>query len=311
MKLFKKLFLLLTLLICAQPLFAQKLNRKLAAQLVAIYQDDQQYRVAAIAAAKKYGSGSDQDNELMRKQSAADLTNLAKIEKIIAAHGYPGKSLVGTDKSKIAFMVVQHNDDAAQGKYLPLFTKAAAKGELDKSLLPLMIDRLRTAKGQPQLYGTQLREIKGGGVQIFPIEDEANVNIRRKKAGMPPLQPYLKQWGINYKLPTAAGNPNPASLYIVQQEHAGVSIEAVGGDDGIFARLQYPDKARESNITGFVTLELTIDKNGNTKDITVVKSLGYGCDEEAIRVMKETKYNNPTGEESEIRMRLPFPYKKS
>jgi len=292
-----------------QQAAAQKPYNQLAADLADIAKADQQYRVAAIAAAKKYGSGSPQDNALMIKQHAADLANLAKIEKIIAAHGYPGKSRVGK-LSDVAFMVVQHNDVDAQEKYLPLFTQAAASGELDRTLLPLMIDRIRASKGQAQLYGTQLSEGKGNKIQIKPIEDEVNVNVRREAAGLPPLETYYKHWGITYRVPTAAGNLNPKELYASEEERTESPVEAIGGDQGILNKLQYPDKARANNITGNVLIEYTVDKNGNTQNITLVKGLGYGCDEEAMRVIKETKYTNTTGQDRELRMKLPFPYKK-
>jgi hypothetical protein len=150
-----KISLLIAASLCVQQAIAQKLNKKLAAQLAAIYKDDQRYRVAAIAAAKKDGAYSQQDDDLMKKQDIADRANLAKVEKIIAAYGYPSKSMVGV-QNKVVFMVVQHNDADAQEKYLPLFIRAAETGELDRALLPLMIDRVRTDKGKPQLYGTQL-----------------------------------------------------------------------------------------------------------------------------------------------------------
>jgi TonB family protein len=287
----------------------QHINKKLARQLVAIYQADQQYRVAAIAAAKKFGAGSPLDKAMMMKQDSADLVNLGKIEKIITRYGYPGKSLVGA-QSKVAFMVVQHNDLEPQEKYLPLFMKAAEKGELDRTLLPLMIDRVRVAKGQQQLYGTQLSETKDKQIQIKPIEDEINVDVRRKAAGLPPLADYYKSWGISYQVPTAAGNLNPKELYYNKDEREEPSIEAVGGDKAIFTKLHYPEKAQSNNITGFVIIQYTVDKDGNTTNISVVKGLGYDCDEEAIRVIKETKYINKTGEESELRMKLPFPYNK-
>jgi TonB family protein len=309
MKSVVKITLLLIVSLGLQQAMAQKINKKLSAQLVAIYKDDQQYRVAAIAAAKIHGSNSPQDKELMKKQDIADAANLAKVEKIIAAYGYPGKSMVGA-QSKVVFMVVQHNELDAQEKYLPLFMEAAEKGELDRTVLPLMIDRVRTARKQPQVYGTQLHERMGASVQVQTIEDEVNVNIRRKAVGLPPLEDYLKHWGINYIVPTAAGNPNPKDLYYNAQERIELPIEAIGGDDGIKAKLIYPEKAKENNITGFVTVGYTVDKDGNTKNVEVVKGLGYGCDEEAIRVIKETKYTNETGDDSDMRMKLPFPYQK-
>jgi TonB family protein len=307
MKLLK--FTILLFLLSTPTLFAQT-NKKLVAELAAIYKDDQQYRVAAIAAARKYGRSSKEDNELMKKQDAADRANLAKIDAIISKYGYPGKTMVGANLSKVAFMVIQHNDQEAQEKYLPLLKEAADKGELAPSLLPLMIDRVLTSKGQPQVYGTQLHETKGIGIQVFPIGDEAFVNDRRKKAGLPPLEVYLKQWNINYQVPSSTGNPNPKSLYYVAAPQDESPIMPIGGNDAIFSKSVYPEQAKAANITGFVTVELTVTGSGSTKNLSVVKGLGYGCDEEALRVMKEAKFTNKAGEDADIRIKVPFPYVK-
>ena len=58
--------------------------------------------------------------------------------------------------------------------------------------MALMTDRVRDLKDKKkQLYGTQL-EPKDGKLVPKPIEDEANVDARRKELGMPPLAEYLK-----------------------------------------------------------------------------------------------------------------------
>nr|WP_236587920.1 energy transducer TonB [Marivirga aurantiaca] len=51
--------------------------------------------------------------------------------------------------------------------------------------------------------------------------------------------------------------------------------------------LQYPEKAKESKTEGNVRLKITISPSGAIKDIEVLKGLGDGCDEEAIRLIKE------------------------
>lgn len=304
----KVIFLCLIASLSLKQALAQNLiNDKLGAELAAISKEDQQYRVAAIAAAKKNGAHSQEDKDLMKQQTEADKVNLVKVEKIIATYGYPGKSMVGP-QSKVVFMVVQHNDLEAQEKYLPLFIKAAESGELERTVIPLMIDRVRTGKGQPQLYGTQLFDKEDASIQIFPIEDEVNVNVRRKAAGLQPLEDYYKYWHVNYIVPTAAGNLNPKELYVNMEALKHSPFEIIGAD--IPAKLIYPEKARANNISGFVTVQYVIDKDGNTKNIEVIQGLGYGCDEEAIRVIKETKYNNKIGNEYELRMKLKFSAKK-
>lgn len=53
------------------------------------------------------------------------------------------------------------------------------------------------------------------------------------------------------------------------------------------ANLNYPEAARDAGIKGSVVLSFTIGNNGRPSDIQVEKSLGYGCDAEAIRLLKE------------------------
>lgn len=57
--------------------------------------------------------------------------------------------------------------------------------------------------------------------------------------------------------------------------------------DFIKNNLRYPDAARENEIEGTVVLQLTIDIDSSISNIDIKKSLGYGCDEEAIRLVEE------------------------
>lgn len=310
MTFYKKAVFLILLSFCIHTVFAQNYNQRLIAQLAEIAKTDQQYRdVPVRVAGKKYGWNSLQVIELMHKQDALDNSNLAKVEKIIAQYGYPGKTLVGEKYKSIAFIVIQHNDHDVQVKYLPLLTEAANKGELNWSSLALMLDRVKTGNGEKQVYGSQMLD-HNNTRQLYPIEDEANVNVRRAKIGLPPLQDYLKKFDIIYQVPTAGGNPNPVSLYVNQSQKHESPVELIGGDDALYSKLAYPEEAKKNNVSGSVTVELTIDKEGNTKGLSVVKGLGHGCDEEALRVMKAAKFTNTTGDDHDIRMKLPFPYKK-
>lgn len=50
--------------------------------------------------------------------------------------------------------------------------------------------------------------------------------------------------------------------------------------------IQYPEEALKNNVKGLVVIEFTIKEDGTTMDHKVIKGIGYGCDEEAIRVIK-------------------------
>lgn len=51
-------------------------------------------------------------------------------------------------------------------------------------------------------------------------------------------------------------------------------------------QVHYPEEAAKAGVTGKVFVSFVIDTAGCISDITVLKSLGYGCDDEAIRVVK-------------------------
>jgi len=56
---------------------------------------------------------------------------------------------------------------------------------------------------------------------------------------------------------------------------------------------KYPEEALKEKIEGTVYLKYTIDYKGNVIDAKVLKSLGHGCDEEAVRIIKLLKFNVP------------------
>ncbi len=68
--------------------------------------------------------------------------------------------------------------------------------------------------------------------------------------------------------------------------------EFPGGKDA-FAKylsksLKYPSLAFENGISGRVIVSFVIEKNGDLSNIKVLKGIGGGCDEEAIRVLKNS-----------------------
>ena len=75
--------------------------------------------------------------------------------------------------------------------------------------------------------------------------------------------------------------------------------------------LQYPSAAREKKIKGKVTITFTVTTTGDLTDFNVVRGLGYGCEEEVMRLVKEGPAWTPSLEddtpvESEVRVKLKF-----
>ena len=53
--------------------------------------------------------------------------------------------------------------------------------------------------------------------------------------------------------------------------------------------LSYPKKAQENNISGTVIVLFDIDSNCRIVNVRIEKGIGYGCDEEAMNVLKKCR----------------------
>jgi protein TonB len=67
-----------------------------------------------------------------------------------------------------------------------------------------------------------------------------------------------------------------------------------GGKEGYLKFIKdnmiYPEQARINKIEGFVYVVYSVTDTGEITDVEVSKGIGYGCDEEAIRVIRLLKY---------------------
>jgi len=52
----------------------------------------------------------------------------------------------------------------------------------------------------------------------------------------------------------------------------------------------YPIKAQTFQIEGRVIVRFLLDEKGKVKDPQIMKSLGYGCDEEVLRVLRQGRF---------------------
>lgn len=74
----------------------------------------------------------------------------------------------------------------------------------------------------------------------------------------------------------------------------------------------YPRVAKEVNITGRVYIEFVVEKDGSLSNMTVLKGIGGGCEEEALRVLRlMPKWNCGKQNHIPVRVRLTLPIKFS
>ena len=73
--------------------------------------------------------------------------------------------------------------------------------------------------------------------------------------------------------------------------------EFPGGQEGLVnylvENLNYPEKAKAKKITGKVYVSFVVEKDGSISNVKVLRDIGYGCGEEAVRVVKAMPRWNP------------------
>lgn len=76
--------------------------------------------------------------------------------------------------------------------------------------------------------------------------------------------------------------------------------------------IHYPKEALENEISGRVYINFTVKKDGTLDNIKVVRGIGFGCDEEAIRVVKNMPKWKPGidhGKPVDTKFNLPIKFK--
>lgn len=79
-------------------------------------------------------------------------------------------------------------------------------------------------------------------------------------------------------------------------------------------KMKYPSQARRMGIEGKVFVQFVVGKDGSISDVKIMRGIGAGCDEEAMRVIKNSPAWTPgkqRGKPVKVRMVLPITFKLS
>lgn len=83
------------------------------------------------------------------------------------------------------------------------------------------------------------------------------------------------------------------------------------GDEGlidfILSEIEYPKLAIEKSIEGTVTIEFIIETNGYVSNLIIKNGIGAGCSEEALRIIKQTKWQPAVINNKLVRYKTTYP----
>lgn len=130
--------------------------------------------------------GVDQDLRLQAKPGkelinymiyAIDAVHNYRIKDIIKNYGYPTQKMIGAKGMSDFWLLIQHQDYD-----LKLQEECSKNCDFSPENKAYLVDRILVNNGLKQRYGTQLNQ---------PIEDQKNVDERRKSVGLESLAQYL------------------------------------------------------------------------------------------------------------------------
>jgi hypothetical protein len=137
---------------------------------------------------------------LAKEQEQVDIQLTAELKEIVAGKGWPTIRLVGLQASEDAALILTHSRDRGfQRAMIPQLEHLAEKGEILRSSVAAIVDKVLIAEGKPQRFGTQFKWANGTG-EMFPVEDAAHLDERRAKYLLPPMAEYKRVLAEMYKL---------------------------------------------------------------------------------------------------------------
>ena len=124
---------------------------------------------------------------------------------------WPGRSLVGDDGARAAWLVAQVaiEDVGLQRRCLEMLELAVACGDADPVHLAYLLDRVRMSDGLDQLHGSQFVLAEHGGLEPWPLDDLAAVDARRARLGLCPFAEHAATMSARWRA-ERAGRPESA-----------------------------------------------------------------------------------------------------
>lgn len=198
---------------------------------------------------------------------------------LIKEHGWPTKKLVGDDGAEAVFFLLRNTGTAKlQSALLPVIVAATSQGEIPMGDFAAYIDRLRVSAGLKQLFGTQAT-IREGFLVLFPIENEAVVDARRKQYGLGPLADYERILEQKYMLPLIKATGAMDNQFSANQKR---SI-----DKATSAALREGEEAGEGDVlrveTNLVSLYVSVYSNKLQSQISTLEQKDFVVTEDGTR----------------------------
>jgi len=170
-----------------------------------------------------------------------------------------------------------------------------SKLEQLRMLGPNHIESIQVWKGEQAIekYGSRGEK---GVMQVRTKLDAESYNNTLKALGMNPVDPE----SLN---PQNSESSEQDDFFVVVEEMP----ELIGGLESIQRSIRYPEMARRAGIEGRVYVQFIVDENGNVVDPQIIRGIGGGADEEALRVVSEAEFKPGMQRGQPVRVQYSLP----
>ncbi len=83
--------------------------------------------------------------------------------------------------------------------------------------------------------------------------------------------------------------------------------ELIGGLAELQKKIDYPDRARKAGIEGRVIVQFIVTEDGSIEDPRVIRGIGGGCDEEAVRAVNQAQFEPGRQRGQAVRVQYSLP----
>lgn len=162
-------------------------------------------------------------------------------------------------------------------------------------LRPEYIESINVLKGESatEKYGDRATF---GVIEIRTRQDPESYNTALKALGMEPEMPPTP--------PTPGSDAaDKGDFFVVVEEMP----ELIGGLASIQRDIRYPEMARRAGIEGRVYVQFIVNENGDVEEPRIIRGIGGGADEEALRAVKEAKFKPGVQRGQPVRVKYSLP----
>jgi periplasmic protein TonB len=145
------------------------------------------------------------------------------------------------------------------------------------------------------------------------VEDNSNMfpdDNDNSKNSLPPPIDSIGSSGDDNKVVNSPIDIKPTPFIVVEEMPS-----FPGGDEArikfISDNIVYPEIEKEINTQGTIYITFVVETDGSITDVKILRGIGSGCDEEAVRVVKMMPKWNPgkqSGKSVRVQFNLPIKF---